>query len=79
MSAGNTKVENYNNDFFGKQKLLMHPPQGGWCVKVAQTFGIDFCNVKNGATQYCKVDAENYRHSFKRFHDYVPKIFFCPW
>ncbi len=46
-------------DFFGKQKLLMHPPQGGWCVKVAQTFGIDFCNAKNGATQYCKVDAEN--------------------
>jgi hypothetical protein len=46
-------------DFFGKQKLLVHPPQGGWCVKVAQTFGRDFCNVKNGATQYCKVDAEN--------------------
>ncbi len=19
------------------------------------------------------------RHSFKQFHDYVPKIFFCPW
>jgi hypothetical protein len=59
MSAGNAKEKNDNNGFFGRQKLLMHPPQGGWCVKVAQTFGRDFCNVKNGATQYCKENAEN--------------------